>query len=167
MSSLDSESDLEYSDRDLDRSDSDDEDQIGAVASVFEPYINEPLVPNDEGIGGDGQAVADASTDVDGLSRQELERRYEGVDPLGTWCLCSNCNVEYLIGSREFRCCHEVAEAYGKVVFDGMTERYTCITQHEDFVALVNKTNLKMVAQLLKDRQGKNYKKKPRQSENE
>ena len=52
-------------------------------------------------------------------------------------------------------------------MFDGMTERYTCITQHEDFVALVNKTNLKMVAQLLKDRQGKNYKKKPRQSENE
>ena len=94
MSSLDSESDLEYSDRDLDRSDSDDEDQIGAVTSVFEPYINEPLVPNDEGIGGDGQAVADASTDVDGLSRQDLERRYEGVDPLGPWCLCSNCNVE-------------------------------------------------------------------------
>ena len=45
MSSLDSESDLEYSDRDFDRSDSDDEDQIGAVASVFEPYIDEPLVP--------------------------------------------------------------------------------------------------------------------------
>ena len=52
-------------------------------------------------------------------------------------------------------------------MYDGMTERYTCITQHKDFVALENKTTLTMVVQLLKDRQGKNYKKKPGQSENE
>ena len=83
---------------DLDRSDSDDEDEIGTVTSVSEQYINEALVPNDEGsigsIGGNDQAVADVSTDVDGLSCQELERRYKGVDPLGAWCLCSKCNIE-------------------------------------------------------------------------
>ena len=30
------------------------------------------------------------------------------------YILCSNCNSDYLIGSREFLCCHEVPEAYGK-----------------------------------------------------
>ena len=52
-------------------------------------------------------------------------------------------------------------------MFEGMTERYTCITQQDDFFALVNKINLKKVAHLLKDRQGETYRKKPRQSKNE
>ena len=87
--------------------------------------------------------------------------------PLETWCVCSYCCLEPLVGSREFQCCHEVAEAYGKVVFNGLTDTHVSIIQHEDFVALVNATNLKMVATLLKDRHGKNYRKKHDQSENE
>ena len=163
MSGIDSESDREF----YGSNDSDEEIEVVAVASIFEPYLNEPLIPDDEGIRGENQIVADESKDVDGLTRQELENRYLRAKPLETWCVCSYCRLEPLVGSREFRCCHEVAEAYGKVVFDGLTDTHVCIIQHEDFVALVNATNLKMVATLLKDRQGKNYKKKHGQSENE
>ena len=52
-------------------------------------------------------------------------------------------------------------------MFDRLTDTYACTTQHEDHAALVNMTIFKMVATLLKDRQGKNYKKKHGQSENE
>ena len=33
--------------------------KVGTVASVFEPYFNEPLFPNNEGIRGENQAGAD------------------------------------------------------------------------------------------------------------
>ena len=115
--------------------------------------MNEPLVPNDEGIRGENQAGAEETKDADGLTLQELEIRYERVKQLETWYVCSHCRLESLVGSREFRCCNEVAEAYGKVTFDGLSDTHSCIIQHEDFVALVNATNLKMVATLLKDRQ--------------
>ena len=59
---------------------------------------------------------------------------------------------ESLFGYREFRYCHEIAEAYGKVVFDGLTDTHACITQHEDRVALVTMTIVKMVVTLLKDK---------------
>ena len=163
MSGIDSESDREF----YGSNDSDEEIEVVAVASIFEPYLNEPLIPDDEGIRGENQIVADESKDVDGLTRQELESRYLRAKLLETWCVCSYCRLEPLVGSREFRCCHEVAEANGKGVFDGLIDTHVCIIQHEDFVAIVNTTNLKMVAALLKDRQGKNYMKKHGQSENE
>ena len=156
MSAIDSENDHEY----YGSNDSDEEMEVVAVASIFEPYANEPLVPNDEGIRRQNQAVADEDKDVDGRTRQELEYRYERVKPLETWCVCFHCRPELLAGSREFRYCHEIAEAYGKVVFDELTDTHACITQHEDHVALGNMTIFKMVVTLLKDRQGKNYKKK-------
>ena len=84
-----------------------------------------------------------------------------------TWCVCSHCHPELLVGSREFRYCREIAEAYGKFVFDGLTDTHACITQHEDHLALVNTNIFKMAVTLLKDRQGMNYKKKHGQSENE
>ena len=45
-----------------------------------------------------------------------------------------------LVGSREFLYCHEIAEAYGKVVFDRLTDTYACTTQHEDHAALADMT---------------------------
>ena len=80
MSAIDSESDHEY----YGSNDSDEDMKVVAVASIFEPYANEPLVPNDEGIRRQNQAVADEDKDVDGLTRQELEYRYERVKPLET-----------------------------------------------------------------------------------
>jgi len=142
-----------------------EEIEVIAVSSIFEPYLNEPLVTKDDGIRGQNQAVADESKNVN-LTQQELENRKERVKPLETWCVCSHCRPELLVGYREFRCCHEIAEANGKVVFDGLTDTHACITQHEDHVALVNMPIFEMVVTLLKDKQGKNYKKHG-QSENE
>jgi len=120
MSAIDSESDHEY----YGSNDSDEEIEVTAVASIFELHLNEPLVPKDDGIRGQNQAIADENKNVDGITRQELENRYERVKPLETWCICSHCRLESLVGSREFRCCHEVAEACGKVVFDGLTDTH-------------------------------------------
>ena len=60
-------------------------------------------------------------------------------------CQCELCNDENLVGAREFRCCKEVANASAKMAFDGSTERITCITQHDDYVALTNRTVLLQV----------------------
>ena len=68
MLGIDSESDREF----YGSNDSDEEIEVVAVASIFEPYLNEPLIPDDESIRGENQIVADESKDVDGLTRQEL-----------------------------------------------------------------------------------------------
>ena len=65
-------------------------------------------------------------------------------------CL-SGANVNYamtkLVGAGEFCCCREVANASGKMTFDGSIECISCITQH-DYVALTNGTVLLQVASL-------------------
>ena len=75
MSAIDSESDNEY----YGSNDSDEEIEVIAVASIFELYLNEPLVPKDDGIRGQNQAVDNENKNVNGLTRQELENRYERV----------------------------------------------------------------------------------------
>ena len=75
MSAIDSESDNEY----YGSNDSDEEIEVTAVASISELYLNEPLVPKDDGIRGQNQAVDNENKNVDGLTRQELENRYERV----------------------------------------------------------------------------------------
>ena len=68
MSGIDSESDREF----YGSNDSDEEIEVVAVASIFEPYLNEPLIPDDEGIRGENQIVADESKDVDGLALMQM-----------------------------------------------------------------------------------------------
>ena len=43
--------------------------EVIADASISEPYLYEPLVPKDDGIRGQNQAVADENKDVDGITR--------------------------------------------------------------------------------------------------
>ena len=61
---------------------------------------------------------------------------------------------------REFRCCREVGCARGKLTFDGSIERISCMTQHKDYLVLTNSAVLKMVAPLLKIRNGRGYRRK-------
>ena len=75
MSAIDSESDNEY----YGSNDSDEEIEVTAVARIFELYLNEPLVPKDDGIRGQNQAIDNENKNVDGLTRQELENRYERI----------------------------------------------------------------------------------------
>ena len=75
-------------------------------------------------------------------------------------CQCRQCSDENLAGALEFRCCKEVANASAKMTFDGSVERITCITQHEDYVALTNRTVLMQVAPLLRDTSGRTYRRR-------
>lgn len=53
------------------------------------------------------------------------------------------------------------------MVFDGTIERIRCITEHEDYAALTNKTVLSLVGPLLRCRNGRSYRRSANQSENE
>lgn len=72
-------------------------------------------------------------------------------------CKCGKCSISHLVGALEYRCCAEVLEARHKLVFDGTFEHISCITEHEDFIAMTNRTVLSNVGPLLNDRQGKKY----------
>ncbi len=74
--------------------------------------------------------------------------------------------MELLVGAREFRCCWDIAEAIGKLTFDGTIEQIQCITSHPDYIAVTNQANLKMVAPLLKDKTGRTYRRRRNQTEN-
>ena len=67
----------------------------------------------------------------------------------------------------EFRCCREIANASAKLTFDGSIERISCITQHEDYMALTNRTMLLQVAPLLRDKDGRPYRRRAGVPENE
>lgn len=82
-------------------------------------------------------------------------------------CQCGQCNDEHLVGALEFRCCREIADASAKMAFDGSIERISCITQHEDFTALSNRTVLLQVGPLLRGKDGRTYRRRTGVPENE
>ena len=125
--------------------------------------MNEPLARSRDSDSSDEED----HKDLDGLSPSVLEERYEKCVTVESWCKCGNCDDEFLIGSLEFRCCREVDAACGKLTWDGSIERVSCVTQHEDFEALVNKTVLLQVGPLLKDHNGKIYRRRSGVTENE
>ena len=50
----------------------------------------------------------------------------------------------------EHRCCIELLNIQGKLVFDGSIENLGCIIQHEEHKAITNKAVLENVAPLLR-----------------
>ena len=66
ISAIDSESDYEYHGSNGNGK----EIEVTAVARIVERYLNEPLVPKDDCIRRQNQAVADENKDVDGFTRQ-------------------------------------------------------------------------------------------------
>ncbi|XP_065060192.1 uncharacterized protein LOC135687538 [Rhopilema esculentum] len=105
--------------------------------------------------------------DEDGLSLAAIERRFERVENVNEWCKCGKCSVQNLVGAREYRCCWEVHPAFGKLTFDGSVDRIRCVTLHDEYIALSNRIVLKQVGPLLKDRQGRGYRRRGNQTENE
>ena len=57
--------------------------------------------------------------------------------------------------------------ARAKLTFDGSIERLSCVTQHEDYEALTNRTVLLQVAPLLRDKNGRSYRRRTGVTENE
>ena len=75
-------------------------------------------------------------------------------------CGCQHCSDLQLVSALEFRCCGEVLVARAKLTFDGSIERLSCVTQHEDYEALTNRTVLLQVAPLLRDKNGRSYRRR-------
>ena len=82
-------------------------------------------------------------------------------------CKCEECTVYYLTDAVEYRCCREIAQASQKLMFDGSIERISCITQHEDYSAMTNRSVLSQVAPLLRDRNGRGYRRRDGQTQNQ
>ena len=76
-------------------------------------------------------------------------------------CKCGQCKTDRLEGAREYRCCQEVQPASGKLDWDNLGETTRCITRHVDYGPMTNRTILFQVGPLLKDSNGKNYKRPP------
>ena len=66
-----------------------------------------------------------------------------------------------LEGALDFGCYHEVAEAIGKLAFNGSLERIRCLTHAEDFKAMTNSTALLNVGPIVRDQNGRKYRKPP------
>lgn len=67
----------------------------------------------------------------------------------------------------EYRCCKEMTPAMHKMTFDGSIEKISCITQHEDFSPLVHQAVLENVGPLLRDRNGRSYRRRGSQTINQ
>jgi len=52
-------------------------------------------------------------------------------------------------------------------MFDGSIERLKCITEHDDFAPMTNKTVLLQVGPLLRDKNGRGYRRRGGQTENQ
>ena len=59
------------------------------------------------------------------------------------------------------------AQVRQKLTFDGSIEHLKCITKHGDFSAMTNKTVLLQVGPLLRDKNGKGYRRRDGQTENQ
>ena len=73
-------------------------------------------------------------------------------------------NVNHLSGALEYRCCREIAQASQKLTFDGSIERVSCITNHDDF-SMTNRSVLLQVGPLLRDKNGRGYRRRDGQTE--
>ena len=67
----------------------------------------------------------------------------------------------------EHRCCLEVQNVQGKLVFDGSIERLACVTEHKDYKAVTNRAVLENVAPLLKGKSGRTYERRAGVTQNE
>ncbi|XP_068711266.1 uncharacterized protein [Montipora foliosa] len=134
------------------------------IARQYTPYQDEPLAEDDE-----EEEDQDEEADVHGLSLAVLESRYERTVAVNSWsrCQCQRSNDQNLVRVPEFRCCREVANAAAKLSFDSSIERISCLTQHDDYDALTNRTVLLQVAPLRRDKDGRTYRRRSGVPENE
>ena len=142
-------------------SDEDEEDQDGLTPAVLRARFE------DEGTVNDWLVPAAAT-----LKRLHVIFALHLQILLQTICLCCRCTCgecakENLTGALEYRCCMEIAQVRQKLTFDGSTEHLKCITKHGDFSAMTNRTVLLQVGPLLRDKNGKGYRRRDGRTENQ
>ena len=74
-------------------------------------------------------------------------------------CKCGKCQTGLLCAARDYRCCQEFRQAIGRLGFEGLNVQ--CITDHNDYDAMTNQTVLFNVGPLIKDANGKRYRRPP------
>ena len=82
-------------------------------------------------------------------------------------CTCGEWSKEYLVGALEHRCCLEVDQVWQELSFDGSFECLKCITKHNDFSPMINRMVLLQVGPLLRDKNGRGYRRCDGQTENQ
>ncbi|XP_063042850.1 uncharacterized protein LOC134437285 [Engraulis encrasicolus] len=129
-------------------SDTSSDDNAGLDA-----YQDEPLALPGE------NELHQQEVDEDGISAVTLDARLEGKIPLNEWCKCNQCRTDLLENAREYRCCWEVGPAMAKLTLDGSTEP-SCVTQHQDYKDLTKRVVLEQVGPVLRDKQGRPYRRR-------
>ncbi|CAH1242315.1 Hypp6571 [Branchiostoma lanceolatum] len=140
--------------------DTESEDELFAAGFV-NAYQDEPIA-----MPGENELRAQ-EVDEDGILAATLDARLEGRIPLNDWCECNQCRTDFLLNAREYRCCWEVGPAIGKLQFDGSIEHTRCVTQHQDYIDLTKRVVLEQVGPLLRDKQGRAYRRRGQQDINE
>ena len=72
-------------------------------------------------------------------------------------CVCCLCRTEMLTDAIEYK---EVGPTLHKLVFDGSIENISCVTLHEKYTVMTHPTDLKNVGPLLRDKDGRSYKRR-------
>ena len=121
--------------------------------SSYQPYAYEPLAESSDENEQD-------EVDIDGICLQDIQDRYESIQTLDQWCCCGHCNTDLLCSPREYRCCHEINVANVFRLEATLKERVQCVTEHDDFDAVIlHPRVLQVAANGLKTRQGRRYRK--------
>ncbi|KAJ7375119.1 hypothetical protein OS493_001857 [Desmophyllum pertusum] len=130
------------------------------VVGRVEPYADEPLAHTSD-------EEEDVAEDLDGLSPAVLRARFEGETNVNEWCTCGECAVGTLSNALEYRCCREIGPVSQQMSFDGSIEHISCITKHEDFEHMTWRTVLLQAGPLLRDKNGRGYRRRDGQTENQ
>ncbi|CAB4013339.1 Hypothetical predicted protein [Paramuricea clavata] len=121
-----------------DSSSDNDENYEVFSSQIYAPYEDEPLADEREDSNEENESdLADEHADIDGLTPSVLEARYENTVSVESWCKCQQCHAETLVGALEFHCCREVVDVPGNMAFDGSIEKINCITEHDDYGAMI------------------------------
>ena len=140
----------------------DSEEDWGVIETEIIPHQDEPLADavDEETMVVDGESKEEKN--VDGLTPAVLEQRYERTVTLDSWLV----KLLELIAFFHVRA-RIVYDASGKMVFEGSIERINCVTEHDDNDAITNRAALVQVAPLLRDKDGRTYRRRAGVSENE
>lgn len=132
------------------------------VVVVVQPHADEPLAHTSD-------EDEDDVEDQDGLTPAVLRARFEDEVTVNDWSL-----HEWRMCERKFNgrfgvsmLYMEIAQVRQKLTFNGSIEHLKCITKHGDFSARINKTVLLQVGPLLRDKNGKGYRCRDGQTENQ
>ena len=109
-------------------------------------------------------SIRGLSEDI-GVVNLRMSARVCGVSISSSRCTCGQCDDANLSSALEYRCCREIEDVSTRLVQEGRQE--LCITRHSDFNHLVNRTVLEQVAPLLKDKNGRSYRRRRNQTEDE